>query len=611
MVEHRFYCGTDPPVKIPKNGRALQAHGPDRNIELDPLRVSKWLATTIPPRLRDLIDIAAYVFAADRITRRGGPAGKDMGKDWRRNLYFSVAVRDPDHWSKPELVTTLCEMLGFMSEDDYTFEFTRLNIEPPLQDYLSLHEDTIASGDCAPVILFSGGLDSLAGALEELAGERRRFILVTHHSSDFMAGHQNELANALRGKYGDRIIYLPVRNNLTNGLQPNEGSQRTRTFFFSAIAATVAVILGAPGIRFYENGIMSLNLPISAQVVGTSATRSTHPRLLAEMALFLEGVIEKSVAVDNPFIFKTKAEVLNVIEHRGHLDLIEKSISCTEVRKRVKDCTHCGACVQCLHRRAGVLAAGLGSHDNSRQYARDLFKDARDGKDRTMLVDLVRSARHYSKMSVAGFMQAYPLELARLNGVPGHGQTEMLVQGMYELHRRHGEQFEKVLEHGIEQHKEALAKGLMAPGSLLTFVVGEQFAKSRQTSPHAPAAQSSGSKISLMIDSARNIFRVNNSKEIRGKKSVALLILLAEQHRKDRNADRNPAEFEYLSSRFLTTTLDVDVDALRRRIERLRDRIAAGLTAAGIESVDQDVVIQSKSWNGYRLNPGIRLIAPK
>ena len=34
-------------------------------------------------------------------------------------------------------------------------------------------------------------------------------------------------------------------------------------------------------LRFYENGVVSMNLPMSAQVVGTRATRTTHPRVLA------------------------------------------------------------------------------------------------------------------------------------------------------------------------------------------------------------------------------------------------------------------------------------------------------------------------------------------
>ena len=39
-------------------------------------------------------------------------------------------------------------------------------------------------------------------------------------------------------------------------------------------------MLGLNRVHFYENGIISLNLPVCAQVVGGRATRTTHPRVM-------------------------------------------------------------------------------------------------------------------------------------------------------------------------------------------------------------------------------------------------------------------------------------------------------------------------------------------
>jgi 7-cyano-7-deazaguanine synthase in queuosine biosynthesis len=610
MVEHTFRCSTDLPSRLPKNCRVLSAHGPGRNIELDALPISRKLVTKIPPRLRDLIDIAAYVFTADRITRRGGKVGQGMGKEWRRNLKFTIAVRDPAHWAQPELVLTLRELLGFMSEDAYDFEFVKLEQEPELEHYLQLHDDPVSSGATAPVVLFSGGLDSLAGALEELGSAGKRVALVTHHSSKLMTSYQNDLVDELSQEFPHRVLYLPVRKNLTNGLQPVESSQRTRTFFFSAIAGAVAAILDAPGIRFYENGIMSLNLPISAQVVGTAATRSTHPRTLAEMALFLKAAIGHSCAVDNPFVFKTKAEVLKVIERRGRLDLIEKTMSCTEVRNRVRGCSHCGGCIQCLHRRFGILAAELGKHDDGKKYVLDLFESSREGDARTMAVDLVRSARSYVSVSDISFFQKYAGEISRIRGAISPGPDEQIVRNMIDLHRRHGEQITQVIENGLAQYKDALSKGLMAPGSLLTFVVGEQRGSPDRHPPTPATDERAGSELLLVIDTARNTYSVNALPAIEGKASVALLVLLAKQHRKDRTAERKPSDFLYVSTGELTAALDIDDHALRRRVERIRDKISGALAKAGAVSTDREIVIQSRSWDGYRLNPAVRLIAP-
>ena len=613
MAEHTFFCGTDPPAKTPKNGRVLSAHGRGRNIELDPLPISRRLTTEIPTRLLDLIDIATYVFTADRITSRGGKVAQGMGKEWRRTLKFNIAVRDPAHWAQPELVLAMRDVLGFMSEDNFDFEFTRLEHAPDPQAYFPFSDDAVASGASAPVVLFSGGLNSLAGALEELASDRKRVILVTHQSSKLMTGYQNNLVDILNEKFPHQLLYFPVKKHLTNGLLATEGSQRTRTFFFSAIAGAVAAILGAPGIRFYENGIMSLNLPISAQVVGTAATRSTHPCTLAEMALFLEAAIAGPCFVDNPFIFKTKADVMKIIEQHGQLDLIEKAISCTEVRKRVKGCNHCGGCVQCLHRRFGVLAAGLGKHDPAKKYALDLFQSRREGNDRTMAVDLVRSARSYVSLSETDFFTKYAAEIARIRGATSLGPDERFIRELIDLHRRHGEQITQVIEDGLAKHKDDLSKGRMVSGSLLTFVVGEQHGPPAEPD-QLLAKQAIGagvqSTISLMLDRQQGVYAVNAHPALKSKASVAVLELLAAQHRSDRNADKPPADYAYVPTRHLTGTLAINDDTLRRRIERIRDRISEVMSTASGTQIDREIVVQTKNWDGYRLNPAVRLIAP-
>jgi hypothetical protein len=59
-----------------------------------------------------------------------------------------------------------------------------------------------------------------------------------------------------------------------------EYTQRSRSFLYAALGATVAAMVGRDRIRFYENGVVSLNLPVSAQAIGARATRTTHPRVL-------------------------------------------------------------------------------------------------------------------------------------------------------------------------------------------------------------------------------------------------------------------------------------------------------------------------------------------
>src|SRR5690606_19090728 len=74
-----------------------------------------------------------------------------------------------------------------------------------------------------------------------------------------------------------------------------EYTQRTRSFLFVSLGATIANMLGLSNVRFYENGVISMNLPVCAQVVGGKATRTTHPRVLHSFQTLL------SMIADHPF----------------------------------------------------------------------------------------------------------------------------------------------------------------------------------------------------------------------------------------------------------------------------------------------------------------------
>ena len=83
------------------------------------------------------------------------------------------------------------------------------------------------------------------------------------------------------------------------------------------LGAIVARIFDLWRIRFYENGVVSINLPISPQVVGGRATRTTHPQVLNGFAEIFSTICQKPFAVENPFRWLTKAEVVKTIRDRG------------------------------------------------------------------------------------------------------------------------------------------------------------------------------------------------------------------------------------------------------------------------------------------------------
>jgi hypothetical protein len=56
-----------------------------------------------------------------------------------------------------------------------------------------------------------------------------------------------------------------------------EYTQRTRSFLFWALALAVGKSVNSNGMTFFENGVVSLNLPIADQVLRARASRTTHP----------------------------------------------------------------------------------------------------------------------------------------------------------------------------------------------------------------------------------------------------------------------------------------------------------------------------------------------
>jgi hypothetical protein len=172
---------------------------------------------------------------------------------------------------------SLANALGFLSDDFYSFEFVERSQPPAFQSYLSLESNTPTKLEAEEVILFSGGMDSLGGAVSRLE-QGKGVLLVSHRAASKIAQHQRHLARQLNARYENKVFHVPVEVTRRDGRRPAEYTQRSRSFLFASVAAAVAHLAGCNRILFCENGIVSVNLPLTQQVVGSRATRTTHPR---------------------------------------------------------------------------------------------------------------------------------------------------------------------------------------------------------------------------------------------------------------------------------------------------------------------------------------------
>ena len=319
--------------------------------------LTRAMTANLPDEHTDLLEIAAFIYAADQAMSRGGKVEFEYGLKWRRHLWFEIPVRKPDFWMAPAVLDALREVLTFLSDDDYELNFTKLKKPSPVDGYLDFRKGGVDSSGIEEVMLFSGGLDSFGGAIKEIADGRRKVALVSHEPTTKVGAPQRRVVEALNKQLnGTAPAPFHVQVELNKGKSlGKEYTQRARSFVYASFAAVIARMLGKDRIRFYENGVVSFNLPLSMQCVGGRASRTTHPQTLAGFGKFFEAMFGSPFTVENPFLWKTKTDILREVKAAGFGKLCAMTISCAHTWERTNEHSHCGTCSQCIDRRMVTL----------------------------------------------------------------------------------------------------------------------------------------------------------------------------------------------------------------------------------------------------------------
>ena len=136
------------------------------------------------------------VYAADRQSPRNY-RNENTGQ---REIHALIGVREPSHWASRETTQALQELLYWVSEDEWTFQFFKREGGPSLAEsehYLF----RLPPQSPSTVALFSGGLDSLAGlasrAQSELPGS---VVLVSGYTNERLAYQQRLLVKLVRAR---------------------------------------------------------------------------------------------------------------------------------------------------------------------------------------------------------------------------------------------------------------------------------------------------------------------------------------------------------------------------------------------------------------------------
>jgi 7-cyano-7-deazaguanine synthase in queuosine biosynthesis len=330
----------------------------------------------------DTLIVASAIYACDLAFKRG------ERENITRNIELTVPVVNFQAFER--LKDELEYILYVLSHDSWNISFERAKGAPEeTKDWPSVAGKTL---------LFSGGLDSLAGAVDLLDELGPDHIQLASHvtANQLTKSSQDHLADYLGKKYKTNPQRIVVR---TGGRKfgslkfpsdtEREETQRTRSFMFLVIAALAARRTGKSKIvMIAENGQMAIHLPLSAARIGAFSTHTAHPEFVAKIGEYFTRLFGYPIYVENPYLYRTKAEVVAKLVE-AHKAAISFSVSCWRGSRLGKSYNHCGQCVPCLIRRIALESHNLVLPE----YERDLLSEdvgalAPDDEGKRNLVEL-------------------------------------------------------------------------------------------------------------------------------------------------------------------------------------------------------------------------------
>jgi hypothetical protein len=307
---------------------------------------------------RDFLNAACAAYTADVRTARN-----EAYDNWTRDFVLYLPVRDVDKWAAA--AGTLEQLLSFLTGDRWT-----VNPRQAPKPYQPISKEVSSEAQLLTtrtVCLFSGGLDSFVGAVEQI--ERvGQVALVAHHSAGGGATSRSQKSalSALRAVYDEELtpFFQLWMSPPVGESRASETTTRGRSIIFLGLGVAVASGLRAERLVVPENGVISLNVPLTNSRLGSFSTRTTHPYLIALVRELL-AALGIEVEIELPYRFQTKGELLKNCSNKHLVKAgVEATMSCSHpganrFTKVKNPNAHCGYCIPCIIRRAAVRHAKI------------------------------------------------------------------------------------------------------------------------------------------------------------------------------------------------------------------------------------------------------------
>lgn len=376
------------------------------NMVLDRVRR---LGIRLNNQVMDFLTIAMAVTAADTFVLR-----KDTANGWCRSFSITLPLCQPAIWQANKV--HLEHILHFLSGDIWQFDFQENGQNPPQPYSQNGRTKLVDLRNKDYVCLFSGGLDSSIGAID-LLEQGHSPVLVSHSYKGDKSRQQDIIQQLNQNGYINQFSQFNAiaQPHLNNG-RATEITMRTRSLNFLAFAIVSAYALQEVAqkkidILVPENGVISINAPLTVRRVGALSTRTTHPYFIQEIQKFFTAV-NIPFTLRNPYQFKTKGQMIAECKNLPLLQqIIPDTVSCSHWKRKNQQC---GVCVPCLIRRASLHYAGI---TNDAQYEFNDIRQILINQDRRddlfALISAIRQKNHRNINQWV--LQSGPLPTQQLN----------------------------------------------------------------------------------------------------------------------------------------------------------------------------------------------------
>lgn len=416
---------------LDERAKRILVHTKGANVSFSFEPLENFVGHRIHSLVRDLLDIGVITYMSDLYTKRERNLGRRVG--------ILMPVRHPDIWSGVQ--TELERAVSFLGRDDFRIQFSKRKERTDRVRNFSPKSDN----QC--VCLLSGGLDSLAGAVWVLDNERVP-IFVSHYSNPRLVGIQKPLVQQLERIYNRQLQHVKIYVARAKGKRvryklpaPFKSLmvQHLRSFLFLSLATATALETGVKDIYIFENGPVALNPLFSEARVNT---RTAHPHFLEHYRALIRVVFGIELNIENPFIYRTKGEIVNILARSDLHGLVAKTISCwswfrvpvTARRRGIKGFKglHDGECSPCIIRRTAVNHARLWEEDA--EYLTDVFNQFPNLRRETIttISDLIRFCYNMRYLSDGELLLRAPDFSVCSEGTESHKLVAM--------YRRHSEE---------------------------------------------------------------------------------------------------------------------------------------------------------------------------